>query len=139
MFRKLTVVTIPLTVPSPVVTPATAKTDGFLTDLGAQVEMQGGLIRDHAIRLDELSPALFERSLEHEQERVTVTFGALWRPVLALESWAGQTDAQRVALWHAISDAQGENRELRLQLAEERRARLKLAEIVKSMRRGQES
>ncbi|GKF02906.1 hypothetical protein Tco_0029829 [Tanacetum coccineum] len=24
-------------------------------------------------------------------ERVTVTFGAIWRPVLALESWAGQT------------------------------------------------
>ncbi|GKG16768.1 hypothetical protein Tco_0361725, partial [Tanacetum coccineum] len=28
---------------------------------GAQVEMQGGLIRDHAVRLEELSPALFER------------------------------------------------------------------------------
>ncbi|GKF31780.1 hypothetical protein Tco_0101578 [Tanacetum coccineum] len=80
----------------------------------------GGLIRDHTVRLEELSPALFERydrdigelftrsravrdeifsqryrfrSLEHEQERVAVTFGALWRPVLTLESWAGQTDA----------------------------------------------
>ncbi|GKC08623.1 hypothetical protein Tco_1000233 [Tanacetum coccineum] len=50
------------------------------------------------------SPTLFERSLEHEQERVAMTFRALWRPVLALESWAGQTDAQRAALWHAISD-----------------------------------
>nr|GFA37682.1 hypothetical protein [Tanacetum cinerariifolium] len=47
-----------------------------------------------------------------------------------------QTDAQRAALWHAISDAQGENRELRLQLVEERRVRLKLGEIVNSMRRG---
>ncbi|GJW17029.1 hypothetical protein Tco_0024465 [Tanacetum coccineum] len=64
----------------------------------------GGLIHDHVVRLEELSPTLFERSLEHEQERVTVTFGALWRPVLALESWAGQTDAQRAALWHVISD-----------------------------------
>ncbi|GKA32006.1 hypothetical protein Tco_0718373, partial [Tanacetum coccineum] len=99
----------------------------------------GGLIRDHTIRLEELSPALFKRynrdkgelftrsgavrdeiftqryqfrSLEHEQERVTVTFGALWRPVLALESWAGQTDAHRAALWHVISDTQGENQEL---------------------------
>ncbi|GKE33241.1 hypothetical protein Tco_1452563, partial [Tanacetum coccineum] len=108
---------IPLTVPSLVTTPATAETDGFLTDLGAQVEMQGGLIRDHAVRLEELLPALFERSLEHDQERVTVTFGDLWRPVLALESWAGQKDAHRAAMWHAISDAQ------------ERRARLKLAEI----------
>ncbi|GJW42703.1 hypothetical protein Tco_0071502 [Tanacetum coccineum] len=84
---------IPLTVPSPVASPATAETEGFLTELGARVEMQGGLIRDHRIRLEELSPALFERSLEYEQERVAMTFRAIWRPVLALESWAGQTDA----------------------------------------------
>ncbi|GKC75294.1 hypothetical protein Tco_1126068, partial [Tanacetum coccineum] len=119
-------------------TPATAKTEGFLTELGAQVEMQGGLIRDHAVRLEELSPALFERSLKYKQERVAMTFGAIWRPVLALESWAGQIDAQREALWHAISDIQGENRDLRLQLAEERHARLELDEVVDNMRRGQE-
>ncbi|GJZ84112.1 hypothetical protein Tco_0649451 [Tanacetum coccineum] len=62
----------------------------------------------------------------------------LTRPVLALESWAGQTDAQRAALWHAISDTQGKNQELQLQLAEERRAQLELAKIIDSMRRGQE-
>ncbi|GKD33473.1 hypothetical protein Tco_1248982 [Tanacetum coccineum] len=67
-----------------------------------------------------------------------VTFGAIWRPVLALELWAGQTDAQRAALWHAISDTQREKQELRLHIAEERRAWLDLAEIVDSMRRGQE-
>ncbi|GKD32306.1 hypothetical protein Tco_1247815, partial [Tanacetum coccineum] len=116
---------IPLTAPSPVASPATAETEGFLTELGAQVEMQRGLIHDHTVRLGELSPALFERydrdigelftrsgvvmdeicshryqfrSLEHEQERVVVTFGAIWRPILALESWAGQTDTQRAAL-----------------------------------------
>ncbi|GKA25576.1 hypothetical protein Tco_0711685 [Tanacetum coccineum] len=49
-----------------------------------------------------------------------------------------QANAQRAALWHAISDTQRENQELRLQIAEERRARLDLAEIVDSMRRGQE-
>ncbi|GKC15629.1 hypothetical protein Tco_1012411 [Tanacetum coccineum] len=156
---------IPLIVPSLVASPATDGIGGFLTELGAQVEMQRGLIRDHTVRLEELSPALFERydrdtgelftrsmavrdeifsqryrfrSIEHEQERVAVTFEALWRPVLALELWAGQTDAQRVALWHAISDTQGENRELRLQLTKERRAPLELAKIVDSMRRGQE-
>ncbi|GJW17089.1 hypothetical protein Tco_0024525, partial [Tanacetum coccineum] len=32
---------IPLTVPSPVATPGIAETEGFLTELGAQVEMQG--------------------------------------------------------------------------------------------------
>ncbi|GJX82216.1 hypothetical protein Tco_0331697, partial [Tanacetum coccineum] len=127
---------ISLTVPSPAASPATAETEGFLTELGARVEMQGGLVRDHTVGLEELSHALFERydrdirklftrpgavreeifsqryrliSLEHEQERVAVTFGAIWRPVLALESW----------------------------LAKERRARLKLAEIVDGMRRGQ--
>ncbi|GKA35809.1 hypothetical protein Tco_0722300 [Tanacetum coccineum] len=118
--------------------PKDVNDEGFLTELGAQVEMQGGLIRDHAVRLEELPPALFERSLEYEQERVAVTFGAIWRPVLALEAWAGQTDAQRAALWHAISDVQGENQDLWLQLAEERRARLELAEVVDGMRRGQE-
>ncbi|GJZ98602.1 hypothetical protein Tco_0671055 [Tanacetum coccineum] len=35
------------------------------------------------------------RSLEREQERATVTFGALWRPVLALEAWAGQHAAMQ--------------------------------------------
>ncbi|GKA37100.1 hypothetical protein Tco_0723665 [Tanacetum coccineum] len=94
----------PLTVPSPVATPATAETEEFFTELGAQVEMQGGLIYDHAVRLEELSLALFKRydwdigelftrsgairdeifsqryrfrSLEHEYERVIETFGAL--------------------------------------------------------------
>ncbi|GJV39103.1 hypothetical protein Tco_1417543 [Tanacetum coccineum] len=45
----------------PGATPATAETEEFLTELGAQVEMQGRLIRDHAVRLEELSPALFKR------------------------------------------------------------------------------
>ncbi|GKA49535.1 hypothetical protein Tco_0742608, partial [Tanacetum coccineum] len=40
---------ISLTVPSPVASPATTKTEGFLTELGARVEMQGGLIRDHTL------------------------------------------------------------------------------------------
>ncbi|GKE47071.1 hypothetical protein Tco_1478329, partial [Tanacetum coccineum] len=44
------------------------------------------------------------RSLKYKQESVAVTFGAIWRPLLAFEAWAGQTDAQRAALWHAIND-----------------------------------
>ncbi|GKD91590.1 hypothetical protein Tco_1367097, partial [Tanacetum coccineum] len=112
---------IPLTVPSLVASPVMAETKGFLTELGARVEMQGGLIRDHTVRLEELSPALFER-YDRDIGELFTRSGA--RPILALESWAGQTDAQRAALWHAISDTQRENRELRLQIAEERRARL---------------
>ncbi|GJX72883.1 hypothetical protein Tco_0311478, partial [Tanacetum coccineum] len=116
---------IPLIVASPIASPATAETEGFLTELGSRVEMQGGLIHDHLVRLGELSPALFERYDRAIRELFT-------------RSGAGQTDAQRAALWHAISDTQMENRELRLQIAEERCARLDLAEIVDSVRRGQE-
>ncbi|GJY84214.1 hypothetical protein Tco_0497590 [Tanacetum coccineum] len=98
---------ISLTVPSPVASPVMVETEGFLTKFGTRVDIQGELIRDHT------------------------------RPVLALESWAGQMDAHRAALWHAISDTQGENQELRLQFAEERCARLELAEIVDGIMRGQ--
>ncbi|GJY71972.1 hypothetical protein Tco_0475675 [Tanacetum coccineum] len=65
-----------LIVPSPVASPATAKTEGFFNELGAQIEMQEGLIHDHT--------------------------------------------------------------ELRLQIIEERHARLYLAKIIDSIRRGQE-
>ncbi|GJS25965.1 hypothetical protein Tco_0486585 [Tanacetum coccineum] len=49
--------------------------------------------RSRAVR-DEIFTQRYQlRSLDHEQDRVAVTFGAIWRPVLALESWAGQTNA----------------------------------------------
>nr|GFA32741.1 hypothetical protein [Tanacetum cinerariifolium] len=60
---------IPLTIPSLVATPTTVETEGFLTKLGAQVEMQGGLICDHAVGLEELSPALFESIRRGEEPR----------------------------------------------------------------------
>nr|GEX89802.1 hypothetical protein [Tanacetum cinerariifolium] len=99
--------------------PDTVEAEDFMAELGAQ-----------RYRL---------RSLEREQKRATVTFSALWRSVLALEAWAGQTDAHRVALWHAMSDTQGENHDLRMQLAEERREQLELADRVARMERRQES
>ncbi|GKA30739.1 hypothetical protein Tco_0717044 [Tanacetum coccineum] len=85
--------------------------------------------------IKELPPALFER-YDRDIGELFTRSGA--RQVLALEAWAGQTDAPRAALWHAISDVQGENQDLRLQLAEERHARLELAEVVDGIRRGQE-
>nr|GEZ42534.1 hypothetical protein [Tanacetum cinerariifolium] len=69
----------------------------------------------------------------------TVTFSALWRPVLALEAWAGQTDAYRVALWHTMLDTQRENHDLRMQLVEDRRNRLELADRVARIERRLES
>ncbi|GKF06928.1 hypothetical protein Tco_0037596, partial [Tanacetum coccineum] len=78
-------------------------------------------------------------SLELEQERVTVTFSAIWRPILALEAWAGQTDAQRAALWHTIYDIQMENHDLRMQISKDRRERLDLTDRVARIERRQES
>ncbi|GJZ71812.1 hypothetical protein Tco_0635663 [Tanacetum coccineum] len=91
---------IHLTVPSPVAIPTTIEAEGFLTELGAQVEMQGGLICDHA------------------------EFGVRARE--------GRSDIR------SDMEASGENRDFWLQLAEERRARLELTEVVDGMRRGQE-
>ncbi|GKA70571.1 hypothetical protein Tco_0776710 [Tanacetum coccineum] len=98
---------------SPVALPATVEAESFLAELGAQVELPGGLIHDHTQHLDALPPALFEgydrdlrelytrsravrdeilshryrfRSLKQEQERAKITFGTIWRLVLALES-----------------------------------------------------
>ncbi|GJY03685.1 hypothetical protein Tco_0369625 [Tanacetum coccineum] len=124
---------IPLTVPSPVTTPATTETEGFLTELGAQVEMQRGLIHDHAVWLEELTPALFER-YDRDIGELFTRSGAVRDEI----SPRGQTDAQRAALWHVISDVQGENQDLWLHLAEEKHARLELAKVVDGMRRGQE-
>ncbi|GJZ31016.1 hypothetical protein Tco_0576063 [Tanacetum coccineum] len=118
---------LPLTVPSPVATPATTETEGFLTELGAQVKMDIGELftRSRVVRDEIFSQRYRFRSLEYEQERVAVTFRAIWRPVLSLEWWAGQTDAHRAAPWHTISDMQGENQEFGvLQPTRERRRNL---------------
>ncbi|GJZ71813.1 hypothetical protein Tco_0635664 [Tanacetum coccineum] len=111
----------PLTVPSPVATPAAVETEGFLTELELKYDRDIGELfaRSGAVREDIFSQRYRFRSLKYEQERVAVTFEAIWRPVLALEAWA-------------------ENRDLQLQLAEERCARLDLAEVVDGRRRGQE-
>ncbi|GJS68112.1 hypothetical protein Tco_0682677 [Tanacetum coccineum] len=103
---------ISLTVPSPIALPVSTLT---------------ATIPDHTQRLDVMPPTLFVgidkdvrelytrsgvvvdeifsqrykfRSLELEQERSVVTFGALWRPVLALEAWA-------VALQRELQEMRG--------------------------------
>nr|GEX79662.1 hypothetical protein [Tanacetum cinerariifolium] len=88
---------ISLTVPLPVASPSMAKAEGFLAELGAQVEMRGGLIRDHTVRLGELSPTLFERYDRDIWELFT-------RPVLALEAWAGHVDTRMVDMSRAGYD-----------------------------------
>ncbi|GKA74320.1 hypothetical protein Tco_0780622 [Tanacetum coccineum] len=97
--------------------PATAETEGFLTELGAQVEMHGGLIRDHVVRLEELSRALFER-YDRDIGELFTRSGVVRDEIISLE---GEN-------WDfAVTACLGE-----------RRARLELAENVDGMRRGQE-
>ncbi|GKB28663.1 hypothetical protein Tco_0868064 [Tanacetum coccineum] len=82
-----------ITITSPVTTPAATiavDEDKFL-EVGAQLELYGSILHDHT-------------SLEQEQERAIVTFGALWRLVLALEAWAGHVDARRAEMSHARYD-----------------------------------
>ncbi|GJU91009.1 hypothetical protein Tco_1303432 [Tanacetum coccineum] len=85
--------------------------------------MQGGLIRDHAVRLEELSPALFKR-YDRDIGELFTRSGAV----------RDETFSQSVSL----ESRQGEIQDLRLQLAEKRRVRLELDEVVDSIRRGQE-
>nr|GFA84332.1 hypothetical protein [Tanacetum cinerariifolium] len=124
---------VPIPVASPVTTPAATiavDEDDFL-EVGAQLELHGSILHDHTQRLDALPPAFFEgydrdlrelytrtravrdeifsqryrlRSLDQEQERATMTFGAIWRLVLALKAWAGHVDARRAEMWQARYD-----------------------------------
>ncbi|GKD88807.1 hypothetical protein Tco_1364314, partial [Tanacetum coccineum] len=73
-----------LTVPTPIASPATAGNEGFLAEL---------YDRSAEVRDEIFSQRFRLRSLEQEQERSTITFSTLWRPILALEDWAGQTEA----------------------------------------------
>ncbi|GJY25431.1 hypothetical protein Tco_0400157 [Tanacetum coccineum] len=45
------------------------------------------------------------KNLESEQERTVMTFGALWRPVLALDAWAGRIDTRLADMsWDRYDD-----------------------------------
>ncbi|GKD45304.1 hypothetical protein Tco_1269949 [Tanacetum coccineum] len=115
--------TIPSPIASPMATPTATilvDEDQFI-EIEVQLELFRGILQDHTQRLDVMPPTLFEgidrdvrelytrsgvvkdeivlqkyrfRSLELKQERTVVTFGALWRPVLALEAWAGHVDTR---------------------------------------------
>nr|GEY74100.1 hypothetical protein [Tanacetum cinerariifolium] len=93
-FGSLTVSPSPLVVPSPIASLMTTPTATISVDE------------------DQFLERYRFRSLEREQERDTMTFSAIWRPVLVLEAWTGQTVAQRAALWHAIYDIKRENHDL---------------------------
>ncbi|GKC28942.1 hypothetical protein Tco_1036236 [Tanacetum coccineum] len=60
--------------------------------------------RSEAVRDEKFSQRYRLRSLEQEQERAVMTFGALWRPVLALEAWAGHVDTRMTSMSRAGYD-----------------------------------
>nr|GEY89606.1 hypothetical protein [Tanacetum cinerariifolium] len=112
--------------------PATIAIDeDRLIEVGAQLEPHGSILYDHTQRLDALPPTLVTdidrdvrelytrsgavrdeifsqryrfNSLKREQKRATVTFEALWRPVLALEAWAGHVDTRLTHMSRAKYD-----------------------------------
>ncbi|GJX64186.1 hypothetical protein Tco_0298529 [Tanacetum coccineum] len=127
--------TIPSPIPSLIASPVATLTTTILVDedqfieIGAQLELYGGILQDHTQRLDTMPPTLFAeidrdvrdlytrsravrdeifsqryrlRSLEHEQERTAITFGALWRLLLALEAWHGRQAAMQDELQEMI-------------------------------------
>ncbi|GJZ20120.1 hypothetical protein Tco_0556710 [Tanacetum coccineum] len=104
---------VPSPVASLVTTPAAtiAVGEDEFIEVGAQLELHGSILHDHTQCLDALPPTIFEGygrdftrlfmrsevvrdeihsqhfrlgSLERGHEQATITFGALWRPVLAL-------------------------------------------------------
>ncbi|GKF02003.1 hypothetical protein Tco_0028926, partial [Tanacetum coccineum] len=87
--------TIPSCVDSPVTTPEatiTVDADEFI-EAGAQLDLYRSILYDHTQRLDALPNTLLE------------------------EAWAGQTYAQRAALWQARYEDQKDIQALRMQHA----------------------
>ncbi|GJR26149.1 hypothetical protein Tco_1102381, partial [Tanacetum coccineum] len=111
----------PLVVPSPIASPVTtpAATISRLDALPPTLfeaydrDLRELYTRSGAVKNEIFLQRYRFRSLKPEQERATMIFSAIWRPILALEAWASQTNAQRAALWHVIYGIQRENHDLR--------------------------
>nr|GEZ11552.1 hypothetical protein [Tanacetum cinerariifolium] len=84
----------------PTLTATIPVNDDQFIEVGAQLELYRGAVRDVIF-----CQRYRFRSLEHEQERTVVTFRALWRPVLALEAWAGRVDTHMTNMsWAGYDD-----------------------------------
>ncbi|GJR70128.1 hypothetical protein Tco_0016193 [Tanacetum coccineum] len=91
---------VPSPIALPVATPTTtiSRLDALPPTLFLNIdkEVMELYTRLGAVRDEIFSQRYRFRILEWEQERATVTFGALWRPVLALEAWAGRRELQEM-------------------------------------------
>nr|GEX09754.1 hypothetical protein [Tanacetum cinerariifolium] len=92
----------------PIALPVATSTATILVDedqfieVGAQLELYRIILHDHTQRLDAMPPTLFEEI--DRDERTDMTFGALWRPVLALKAWAGRVDTRMADMSQAGYD-----------------------------------
>ncbi|GKE83741.1 hypothetical protein Tco_1557483, partial [Tanacetum coccineum] len=95
---------ISLTVPSPVAT--TTATILVYEDQFIEIDrdVKELYTRSMAVKDEIFSQRYRLRSLEQEQERAVMTFGALWRPVLALETRAEHVDTQMANMSRAGYD-----------------------------------
>ncbi|GJR53245.1 hypothetical protein Tco_1403766 [Tanacetum coccineum] len=99
-------------VPSPIASPMATLTatilrlDALPPTLFANIDkdVRELYTRSGAVRDEIFSQRFRFRSLEREQERAIVPFGALWRPVLALEAWAGHVDTRMADMSRAGYD-----------------------------------
>ncbi|GJR57659.1 hypothetical protein Tco_1499821 [Tanacetum coccineum] len=64
--------------------------DQFI-EVGAQLELHGSILQDHTQRLDALPPTLI---MDIDRDVRELYTRALWRPMLALEAWAGHVDTR---------------------------------------------
>ncbi|GKE62714.1 hypothetical protein Tco_1513081 [Tanacetum coccineum] len=113
----------------PVQTPPSPEWSSSLLPVSLAPSIEG-LIHDHTVRLGELSPDLFER-YDRDLGELFTRSGVV-RDEIFSQRYRFRSlmyEHERFALTF---------RELRLQIAEERRTRLDLAEIVDSMKKGQE-
>nr|GEZ46220.1 hypothetical protein [Tanacetum cinerariifolium] len=98
-----------LVVPSHIASPVTTLAATISVDEDQFLEGYGRDLRELYTRSREARDELFSqrymlKSLEREQERATVTFGALWRLVLALEAWARRVDGRMAEMSQARYD-----------------------------------
>ncbi|GKC02349.1 hypothetical protein Tco_0993959, partial [Tanacetum coccineum] len=100
---------ISLTVPSPIALLVATPTATIPVDEDQFIEIGAQDVRELYTRSRVVRDKIFSqryrfRSLEHKRERNVVTFGALWRPVLALEAWARHVDTRMIDMSRAGYD-----------------------------------
>ncbi|GKB74934.1 hypothetical protein Tco_0936346 [Tanacetum coccineum] len=119
-------------IPSPVATlaPAASLDDGDLLEIGAQLELHGTTVCEEI-----LSRRFRLRNLERAQEETEITLGTVWRPILALETWAGYTNAQRGALWQSIYEDRREIYDLRRHHTADQREMQELKDRIDALER----